>query len=725
MSTLDSDEQRPQTGTRRFISGVVEGFYGRPWTMEQRTELFKREQKWGLNTYLYAPKDDYKHRMYWRDLYSDEEAEQLVKLISAAKQHDVDFIYAISPGLDITFSNPKEVVALKRKLDQVREFGCRSFSLLFDDIETEMCPADKQAFSSFAHAQVAITNDVYQHLGKPETFLFCPTDYCAAFCTPSVSQSSYLHTVGEKLLPGIDILWTGPKVVSNKISVESIEEVSSVLKRAPVIWDNIHANDYDPQRLFIGPYKDRPTELIPKLRGVLTNPNCEFYPNFVAIHTLGTWCKATADGAPRDVEMGDEEQDPCYSPQKALTLALTDWLQEFLSTDQPGGPCHPPTHFKKESSDEEPMQTDMGESSYVPGPEENPLYTAEPLTLDDLKLLSDLFYLPYEHGPTARTMLQELDWLKNHSQAASAETEKTAEWCSRAQEFDDMCDAVVQMFNRLSNAPNRNILYDLYNYICDIKSGVGLARAYVKTLGGQGRPSAHVMNDDPEPWDFRGGLSGEFQRMLPGHGNRDLFRHPPMTAVYCIRPYCPEDKMEVQRIFRQMQRVEGKVPLMTQSPLICDRYVTRSVLSIHTFVCHFISPFPLPHCSLSAGEIPPSPLCALILEDEIGVCGYALALIDAKPAASKIERVISDSVFKEFPSLVTIQVLPRVTDPSPTKRMIDWLMTSICSSGSRGAFCELRQSDRRMLNFYSNLDTFKPIQVAGLPEDIITMGTRL
>lgn len=34
-------------------------------------------------------------------------------------------------------------------------------------------------------------------------------DYCAAFCTPNVSQSSYLHTVGEKLLPGIDILWTG------------------------------------------------------------------------------------------------------------------------------------------------------------------------------------------------------------------------------------------------------------------------------------------------------------------------------------------------------------------------------------------------------------------------------------------------------------------------------------------------------------------------------------
>lgn len=70
------------------------------------------------------------------------------------------------------------------------------------------------------------------------------------------------------------------------------------------------------------------------------------------------------------------------------------------------------------------MQTDMGESAYVPGPGENRLYTAEPLTLDDLKLLSELFYLPYEYGPTARTMLQELDWLRKHSPAATEQTDK-------------------------------------------------------------------------------------------------------------------------------------------------------------------------------------------------------------------------------------------------------------------------------------------------------------
>lgn len=57
-------------------------------------------------------------------------------------------------------------------------------------------------------------------------------------------------------------------------------------------------------------HQDRPTELIPKLRGVLTNPNCEFYPNFVAIHTLATWCKATPDAGPRDVEMGNYQLLP-------------------------------------------------------------------------------------------------------------------------------------------------------------------------------------------------------------------------------------------------------------------------------------------------------------------------------------------------------------------------------------------------------------------------------
>ena len=75
--------------------------------------------RWGLNSYLYAPKDDDKHRAYWREMYSLEEADRLSQVIRAAASKGVHFIYAISPGLDMTFSSANEVALLKKKLDQV------------------------------------------------------------------------------------------------------------------------------------------------------------------------------------------------------------------------------------------------------------------------------------------------------------------------------------------------------------------------------------------------------------------------------------------------------------------------------------------------------------------------------------------------------------------------------------------------------------------------------
>ena len=76
--------------------------------------------RWGLNTYLYAPKDDDKHRACWRDPYLLDEANQLSQLIREASERGIDFVYAIAPGLDMTFSSEREVAALKQKLNQVQ-----------------------------------------------------------------------------------------------------------------------------------------------------------------------------------------------------------------------------------------------------------------------------------------------------------------------------------------------------------------------------------------------------------------------------------------------------------------------------------------------------------------------------------------------------------------------------------------------------------------------------
>uniref|UniRef100_A0A8C2WVX2 O-GlcNAcase n=1 Tax=Cyclopterus lumpus TaxID=8103 RepID=A0A8C2WVX2_CYCLU len=832
----ESDIGVELTGHRKFICGVVEGFYGRPWTMEQRKELFRRQQKWGLSTYLYAPKDDCKHRMFWRELYSVEEADQLMTLIGAAKEYGTEFIYAISPGLDITFSNQKEVAALKRKLDQVSHFGCKSFALLFDDIEHNMCPADKEVFSSFAHAQVSITNEIYQYLGEPETFLFCPT---------------------------------GPKVVSKDISVESIEEVSKIIRRAPVIWDNIHANDYDQKRLFLGPYKGRSTELIPRLKGVLTNPNCEFESNFVAIHTLATWYKSNMNGVRKDVVMTDGEDstvsiqiklenegsdeeletDMLYSPQLALKLALTEWLEDFVQPhqynsrqvsqsgaqstaidvssmaapslcssttdttvfqqpimsksstalaevekkdsdeepmemvveklDEPEAEADPeekqvgpvladkmaedlkPMDTDKESlteskspeesiledpgSDIAPMQTDdqLKQDLFVHGLNETSLFTAEPLTLEDLSLLAELFYLPYEHGPKAMQMLKEFNWLRANSSVVSVnckrkETEKVVEWQLRAEKFEEMCSSVIQMFTRLSNSANRTILYDLYSYIWDIKSIISMIKSFVQWLGCRSQSSAQFLREDQEPWAFRGGLAGEFQRLLPIDGANDLFFQPPpsmpTSKIYSIRPYFPKDETAIYQICKEMYS-EGMedVPVSDDSDLIGDRLV--------------------------GGLLTLSSDYGFVLEDDEGICGYALGTVDVQPfvntcklnwipfmqekylkpdcekdltEAEKMmlsfheeEEGLPDSFLSNFPSLIKVDIHAKVTDPSVAKSMMGCLLSSLKANGSLGAFCQVRETDKRMLDFYSKLGCFEVAKMEGFPKDVLIMGRSL
>ncbi|XP_058660174.1 protein O-GlcNAcase-like [Ammospiza caudacuta] len=321
----------------RFLCGVVEGFYGRPWSMDQRKLLFQWLQQRGLNCYMYAPKDELKHRLLWREPYTEHEAARMRSLIGAAHERGVEFIFAISAGQDMVFSSAGDRLLLQQKLRQVAALGCRSFALLFDDIDPCMCQADRDVFPSLAQAQASVANQVYQELGQPSVFLFCPTEYCSSLCSPSPSQSCYLQTIGQELLPGIAVIWTGPKVVSQELSAELLEEVEAVLRRPPVIWDNLYANDYDCRRVFLGPYMGRAPGLMARLQGLLLNPNCELQANFIPIHTLGTWfgselgsC-AHPEHTGMEGALGDSQgaQDGSYSAQEALELALRDWVAEI------------------------------------------------------------------------------------------------------------------------------------------------------------------------------------------------------------------------------------------------------------------------------------------------------------------------------------------------------------------------------------------------------------
>lgn len=90
-------------------------------------------------------------------------------------------------------------------------------------------------------------------------------------------------------------LFAGSKVISRKLSLDNLAEVESVLQRPPLIWDNLHANDYDSRRLFLGPFKGREPQLRSHLSGLLLNPNCEFEANYIPLHSLGSWFRTGND----------------------------------------------------------------------------------------------------------------------------------------------------------------------------------------------------------------------------------------------------------------------------------------------------------------------------------------------------------------------------------------------------------------------------------------------
>ncbi|NXC22580.1 OGA GlcNAcase, partial [Corythaeola cristata] len=110
----------------------------------------------------------------------------------------------------------------------------------------------------------------------------------------------------------------------------------------------LYANDYDCRRVFLGPYTGRAPGLMPRLRGLLLNPNCELQANFIPIHTLGSWFQSELGSCAHPDHAGTWPGTPLgdthsprggsYDPQEALELALLDWVAEINQQAlEPGG----------------------------------------------------------------------------------------------------------------------------------------------------------------------------------------------------------------------------------------------------------------------------------------------------------------------------------------------------------------------------------------------------
>lgn len=255
--------------------GVIEGFYGNPYTFEQRIDLFNFMNENKLNTYFYAPKDDLKHRSEWRLEYNQTELNKFITLIKSSSNNMVDFVYCISPGKDISFSNEVDYMKLLYKLKQLLECGCTKFAILFDDVDPKLSRED-QKFINPAIAQSILTNKIYEDMKQLDLridFFFCPTEYYGSNAT------SYKKNIGSNLNKEIKIFFTGPEVLSNKIDEAYIKELRDILDNDIIIWDNIPVNDFaeSKQKIQISPFKNRYDSLFKyNVVGYFSNPMIQY-----------------------------------------------------------------------------------------------------------------------------------------------------------------------------------------------------------------------------------------------------------------------------------------------------------------------------------------------------------------------------------------------------------------------------------------------------------------
>lgn len=259
--------------------GVIEGFYGNPWSHKDRLRQFEFYGCNKLNIYVYGPKDDPYHRAHWRDPYPQDEAERLKELVQEAHRNKVQFVWAVHPGGDIQW-NLKDSMAVCQKLEWMYELGVRTFAVFFDDIWGEGSKADKQA----GLLNYVTDNFVRKH-SDVQPLIMCPTQYNKAW-----SGGDYLSTLGTRMYPEVRVMWTGNSVV-DMIERDDMEWINKQLGRKAFIWLNYPVNDYCQSRMLMGKTYGNGLDINEMVSGFCSNPMEYAEASKVSLYSIAdyTW----------------------------------------------------------------------------------------------------------------------------------------------------------------------------------------------------------------------------------------------------------------------------------------------------------------------------------------------------------------------------------------------------------------------------------------------------
>jgi hyaluronoglucosaminidase len=274
--------------------GVVEGFFGPLWSMAHRRRLFDFGAARGMNTYLYAPKDDPYHRERWMEPYPQKQWRALLTLIRAAQKRHIDFVYGFHPGKALLFTAEEPVRVLLSKAQRFYDAGVRTFAVLFDDIPSQLeHSADRSHFNnSLARAEGNWLAEIIAR--QPPAWTDVQWWICPSFYTPDpllarafgAFEPHFLENLANCLPPNVPCCWTGPSVVSKQITLAHVRKIAKLVGRPLILWDNYPVNDLSmTDELHIGPLQKRDPHLGQAVYAYLNNPLVQEELSFIPLAT--------------------------------------------------------------------------------------------------------------------------------------------------------------------------------------------------------------------------------------------------------------------------------------------------------------------------------------------------------------------------------------------------------------------------------------------------------
>lgn len=289
--------------------GFIEGYYGNPWSHEDRIDLMQFGSEIKMNQYIYAPKDDPLHNSSWRQLYDEEGLKKISELAQAGNESKCFFVYALHTFMNspINFNNyDAELKVVQAKFSQViKEAGVRQIAILEDD-----------AAGASAENIIRYMNDMNNWLKQlkaedPELsdlktdILYCPTCYMN-------TTNAKMAAISKSVSSEIHIVVTGGKVwgeISEEFSnnfhdgVDNKTGNNEGTGRYPYMWVNWPCNDNTKTSAIMGGHNYiLHTGVQPgSYEGVVLNPIQESETSKVGIFTAADYCwKLWTDAAEGD-----------------------------------------------------------------------------------------------------------------------------------------------------------------------------------------------------------------------------------------------------------------------------------------------------------------------------------------------------------------------------------------------------------------------------------------